>query len=67
MLMILIVEKVSAQDAFLKEEEDGWVPTMLHANASAYFQLLQFNGYGIGWKYRGFEKSSTVTIVKNWA
>lgn len=62
MLMILIVEKLSAQDAFLKEEEDGWVPTMLQANASAYFQLLQFNGYGIGWKYRGFEKSSTVTI-----
>jgi hypothetical protein len=45
-----------------KEEEDGWIPGMLQTKTSAYFQLLQFNGYGIGWKYRGFENANTLII-----
>jgi hypothetical protein len=62
LLLIAILEQASAQDVLLKEEEDGWIPGMLQTKNSAYFQLLQFNGYGIGWKYRGFENSSTLTI-----
>jgi len=62
LLLIALLEKASAQDVLLKEEEDGWIPGMLQTKNSAYFQLLQFNGYGIGWKYRGFENSSTLTI-----
>ena len=62
LLLMAILEQASAQDVLLKEEEDGWIPGMLQTKNSAYFQLLQFNGYGIGWKYRGFENSSTLTI-----
>lgn len=62
LLMTLLIEKANAQDFFLNEAEDGWIPTMLQSKASTYFQSLQFNGYSVGWKYRGFENNSITTI-----
>lgn len=62
LLLIILVEQASGQDVLLNEEDDGWIPGMLQTKTSAYFQLLQFNGYGIGWKYRGFENANTSVI-----
>ena len=35
------------------QEEEEWVPSMLQAKTSTYMKLMQYGGYGIGWKYRG--------------
>lgn len=58
----LLALKAVAQDALLHQDEAGWVPGMLQTKAGSYFQLLQWNGYSVGWKYRGFENSSSIII-----
>lgn len=42
----------------LEEEgrEEDWVPSMLQAKSSTYLQLMQYGGFGIGWKYRGLNE-----------
>jgi ribosomal protein L31 len=50
-----LVDTAGRVDRFKKKQE-------LQTKTSAYFQLLQFNGYGIGWKYRGFENANTLII-----
>lgn len=37
-------------------EEIDWVPSMLQAKTSTYQQLMQYGGFGIGWKYRGLNE-----------
>lgn len=46
----------------LEEEEEDWVPSMLQAKTSTYLQLMQYGGYGIGWKYRGFDNPSLLVL-----
>ncbi len=62
LFFVFWVQASSAQENFLKEEEDAWIPAMLETRNTAFFRLLQFNGYGIGWKYHGFENASTLVL-----
>lgn len=60
-LLFVFVVLIQANAQEQREEED-WIPSMLQSKTSIYLQLLQYNGYGIGWKYRGSKRASLLSI-----
>jgi hypothetical protein len=59
LFVTVIFLQANAQE---NREEEDWVPTLLQSKTSIYLQLLKYNGYGIGWKYRGSERASQLYI-----
>ena len=44
------------------QEEEEWVPSMLQSNSNTYMKLMQYGGYGIGWKYRGLNDPAMLVL-----
>ncbi len=62
LIVLIISSKTSSIAQSMEEEEEEWVPSMLQSRTSTHLQLMQYGGYGIGWKYRGFDNPSVLVI-----
>lgn len=56
LLLFTSIGLVNCCQAQELQEEEEWVPSMLQAKNSTYLQLMQYGGFGIGWKFRGLNE-----------